>query len=143
MYCSSCLKKWNGGKAPGIGPVCECGNDGFMPDEAKQKLDALTIERDLYLDSHNKANDFAQAICRLLALPSDCWNYYNDLLEPLEDLKRDRDCLLLRISEVIQEWRKGCSVSLEFGPQEARPELCPECTRGALDAITSLICGNR
>ncbi|HEU6436620.1 MAG TPA: hypothetical protein VE028_04150 [Nitratidesulfovibrio sp.] len=62
----------------------------------RERVGALTIERDLYLDSHDKANDFAQAICSLLGLPRDCWDFYNDLLEPLEDLKRDRDCLLAK-----------------------------------------------
>ena len=62
----------------------------------RKRVSTLTIERDLYLDSHDKANDFAQAICSLLGIPRDCWDFYSDLLEPLEDLKRDRDCLLAK-----------------------------------------------
>ena len=30
MYCADCGKKWSGGIAPGIGPVCDCGSDDFI-----------------------------------------------------------------------------------------------------------------
>ena len=41
MYCADCEKKWNGGVAPGIGPVCECGSDDFMSAKTKGRIDAL------------------------------------------------------------------------------------------------------
>ena len=41
MYCADCEKKWNGGVAPGIGPVCECGSDDFMSAKTKGRIDAF------------------------------------------------------------------------------------------------------
>ena len=41
-----------------------------------------------------------------------------------------------RVAAVVDEWRKGCSVSLEGA---ASPEECETCTRGAIDAIAAVV----
>jgi PP-loop superfamily ATP-utilizing enzyme len=38
--------------------------------------------------------------------------------------------------EMIAEWRKGCSNSMEAdGVQWRHPERCPHCTRALIDAL--------
>lgn len=42
MYCADCGKKWSGGNAPGIGPVCECGSDDFISRKVLDRLVELS-----------------------------------------------------------------------------------------------------
>lgn len=37
--------------------------------------------------------------------------------------------------KVIEEWRKGCSCSMDSNGNQLHPSLCEECTEAAMKAI--------